>query len=373
MKLKNKPAIIALLILLSASAFANTKSQEEGTKQVVVPLEGGGFVSLSTEIVPAGSTQLSFSSLEVESNVIHRVLVDEAGSFFFGYDLVIEPLLSSKQFRVTVRPLSPDFEQRLRARKSFQTRSVHPNFNASNFPAAPQVIHDGDAFALDVLINPRTGVRISDVLKVSFEQASLRDVAPSEGSAPRDFTVADVALKMSNYKLFVDGELIAGAKPTGACAGPVIWFYAPGRGRFIFSLIPQPGYDFKKAAVIDHNKIAFTHGGERFEWVSSSAVVGIGGNWNLYVLHDPAYVPDPFLMGVRGMDAQRKPGSPASRWDEIETTIEGAARRSRNGGPTGFGRAKPDSRRDENDTPAKGNARIIIGAANRVELLLPRN
>lgn len=369
--MKNKLTALALIILLSVSVFAGTKGQEEGTKQVVVPLEGGGFVSLSTEIVPAGSTQLSFSSLEVESNIIHRVLVDEGGSFFFGYDLVIEPIRSSKQFKVTVRPLSPDFEQRLRARKPFQTRSVHPNFNPSNFPSRSKVISDGDAFALDVLVNPSTNVRISDVLKVSFDVSSLRDVAASEGSVPRDFTLADVALKMSNYKLFVDGELIAGAKPTGACAGPVIWFYAPGRGRFIFSLTPQAGYDFKKAATIEHNKITFTLGGERFEWVSSSAVVGIGGNWNLYVLHDPTYIPDPFLMGVKGATVQNKPGS-SSRWDEIETSIQGAVRRSKNGGATGF-EGKSDSSRDENDTPSAGNARIIIGAANRVELLLPKN
>jgi hypothetical protein len=370
-KLKNKLAAIALIILLSVSVFAGgAKTHEEGTKQVVVPLEGGGFVSLSTEILPAGSTQLSFSSLEVESNVIHRVLVDEGGSFFFGYDLVIEPLAASKQFRVTVRPLSPDFEQRLRARKSFQTRNIHPNFNASNFPSAPQVIRDGDAFALDVLVNPRTNVRISDVLKVSFEESSLRDVARTEGSEPRDFTLADVALKMSNYKLYVDGELIAGAKPTGACAGPVIWFYAPGRGRFIFSLIPQAGYDFKRTATVEHNKITFTHEGERFEWVSSSAVVGIGGNWNLYVLHDPSYVPDPFLMGVRGANTN-KSGSSSSRWDDIETTYPNV-RRPKNGSATGFG-GKDRAQKDESDTPSTGNARIIIGAANHVELLLPKN
>lgn len=369
--MKNRFNLLALTCLLSVSVLAGARSGiDEGTKQVVVPLEGGGFVSLTTEIVPAGSAQVSFSSLEVESNVIHRVLVDEGGTFFFGYDLVIEPMLASKQFKVTVRPLSPDFEQRLRARKAFQSRSLHPNFNASNFPQAPQVVRDGDAFALDVLTNPRTGARISDVLKVSFSEATLRDVTASAGSAPRDFTLADVVLKMSNYKLYVDGEMIAGAKPTGACAGSIIWFYAPGRGRFIFSLTSQAGYDFKKIATIDHNKISFTHNGERFDWISSSAVVGIGGNWNLYVLHDPTYVPDPFLMGVKGANNQEKSGS--SRWDQIETSIENALRRPRKNGPAGF-EGKSDSRKDERDAPLTGNARIIIGAANRVENLLPKN
>src|SRR3712207_8722088 len=53
------------------------------------------------------------------------------------------------------------------------------------------------------------------------------------------------------------------------------WLALRDRGRFVFSLVPRAGYDFRKAARLEGNKISFEWEGERFEWVSTEPVVGL--------------------------------------------------------------------------------------------------
>jgi GWxTD domain-containing protein len=360
---------IALLLAGSAGASAQEGSQEK----TIVPMKGGYFVLFTTTPGPspksADGWSMTFAEAYFKSNTIRRVFIDSGGSLYFGYAIVIEPIASTKQFRVSVRSLSPEDEQDLKARKSFQTRQIHPNYNAAGLSraSAPQIIEDGDSFALDVLVNPRTGDKITDFVTVSASETNLR-AAPTAESAPRDFTLEDVMMKMINYQLFINDELVAGGKRSGAAAGPIIWFHLQERGRFIFSLKPHEGYDFQKLGTIERNRLKFTLNNERYEWVSDTPVVDSGGPWNLYVLYDPNYVPDSFFLGVNGAAKGENRTSSASRYDELVAAYPASKRvRAR-----GFGKT-PDASKQE-DAPDKApGARLIIGAASRVENLLPVN
>ncbi len=335
-------------------------------------MKGGFFVAFTT--VPGADSESadgwSRTSAEayLESNTIRRVFVDSGGFLYFGYSLVVEPLASGKQFRVSVRPLSPEDEQELRARKSFQTRQMHPNYNSAALSrsSAPQIIADGDTFALDVLVNPETGDKVTDYVTVSDSEARLRETSTVD-SAPRDFTLEDVMMKMINYQLFINGELVAGGKRSGAAAGPVIWFHLQERGRLIFSLTPHEGYDFQRLGTIEHNRMKFTLNNELYEWVSDVPVVDTGGPWNLYVLYDPNYVPDSFFLGVHG-PVKGENAASSSGLKEIERNL----RRPKSAGAIGFGKS-PDSRKQEGEQGKAPGARLIIGAAGRVENLLPAN
>jgi GWxTD domain-containing protein len=355
------------------SAVMSTAAQEGRKGQIIVPMKGGYFVAFTTtpdaEAAGANGWSMTMAEAYFESNTIRRVFIDSGGSLYFGYSLVVEPIASSKQFRVSVRPLSPEDEQELRARKSFQTRTIHPNYNsdALSRSAAPQTIADGDTFALDVLVNPKTGERITDFVTVSADDSRLKAMPTSATSnPPRDFTLEDVSMKMINYQLYLNGELVAGGKRSGAVAGPVIWFHLEERGRFIFSLIPHVGYNFQRIGTIERNKMKFTLNGEGYEWVSDMPVVDTDGTWNLYVLHDPNYVPDSFFLGVNGAARGENRPSASSRYDELVTSYP-ARRRAK---AAGFG--KPVETRKPDDAQDKSpGARLIIGAASRVENLLP--
>ena len=41
------------------------------------------------------------------------------------------------------------------------------------------------------------------------------------------------------------------------------------------------------------DKMTFTVDGDRFEWVSTKPVIGDGGKWDLWVLHEPDYPAPP--------------------------------------------------------------------------------
>ena len=251
-------ARLRLLVVLQLCVFTCVLAQEGSKEQTIVPMKGGFFVAFRT--AAPGTNGWSTTSAEAlfESNTIRRVFVDNGGSLYFGYALVVEPLVATKQFKVSVRPLSPEDEAELRARKTFQGLRIHPSYSPEGLSrsVAPQTIADGDAFALDVLVNPRTGEKITDFVAVSSDESTLKEATTAvEDNEPRDFTLADVELKVSNYRLLVNGELVAAAKRTGAVSGPIIWFHLEGRGRFIFSLMPHAGYDFRKIGTIERNRM----------------------------------------------------------------------------------------------------------------------
>ena len=361
-------SFITALLLLSVCSLIS--AQESKNEQIVVRMKAGYFVSFTTTPADSLLNKDGFSTNLAEayfaSNTIRRVIVDRGGSLYFGYALIIEPIPFSKQFKVSVRPLSPEDEQDLRARKSFQTRRLHPNYNAAGLSRSspPQLVNDGDTFALDVLVNPQTGEKITDIVTISSDQTRLQEAPVSEH--PRDFTLEDVEMRMINYRLLINGELVAGGKQSGACTGPLIWFHLPEHGgRFIFSVAPHPGYDFQKIGTIENNRIKFTLQGESYEWISTTPVVGNGGNWNLYILYDSAYVPDPFLLGVGGVAKGEMRDSASGL-----TALERSARRAKASKASGFEKSGGPGK--DESVPQSPGARLIIGAADRPESLLPK-
>ncbi|MCA1565510.1 MAG: hypothetical protein LC803_07715 [Acidobacteria bacterium] len=373
-----------LLLLLCGGVGTRAQSGRGAARpeQFVVPLHGEGFIAFRVEAAPtAGAPKVSVELKEIQASltpqvlladkhVVHRVLVDAEGGFVFGYDLVVEPLAATKQFRVSVKPMSAEFEEELRARHQPSTGTNRAGQNVSTLPrpADAQLIDDGDAFALDLLVNPQTGVKIVDVVKVSFDRARLWS-APPPSLPLRDFTLGNAELAMRDYKLTINGEPVGGrrSKPASGFAGALVWFYVPERGRFIFSLTPHEGYDFQKVGRIENNKISFTLGGDSYEWTSSAPVVGTGGgNWNLWVLHDAGYVSDfdsqeQIVGGADGLPpAGTTNGASSPHW--LRDSLERIGRERR----AGFEARDDDRKRDMRRT------RVLAGGADRIENLLPK-
>jgi hypothetical protein len=375
--------IFCLLVFVCAEA-------QEGGRQQIVPLESAGFVAFKIETVPpaAASSSSSNNSMEAqglvnpqalkgEHHVIHRVLSDADGDFVFGYDLTVEPLSDFKQFKVAVGPLSAEFAEQLRAGKTGAGRSLRPNISIHTISRSTEgeLIDDGDAFALDLLINQQTGVKIVDMVKVSFDRAKLFESPDGDQYPIRDFTLANVELAVRDYKLLVNDEQVAGGKPTRGCEGALVWFYVPGKGRFIFSLIPHQGYDFRKIGVIEDNKISFALGSDRYEWVSSAPIVGNGGNWNVWVLVDSTYIPIPEFyppvkesaIASRGSIKQAMRNTPF-----LAQLLEGVFPSMRDKNKAGH-QVKPLPQSAQKPDQLPSRVRVSIGAADRIENLWPKN
>lgn len=369
--MRTKGLMIAVLLFSLASLAT---AQESARRNVVVTLTDGGFVAFKSETAWASGSGVARSSSKTplipqgefraeafvdENRVIHRMLADAAGNYVFGYDVLIEAVPASKTFTIAVGPLDSQVEDKLQSNNSFPLSSI------ATLPqsAEPQILDDGDSFALDLLVNPKTGVKIVDVVKVSFDRSNLWDDNPR--TLPRDFTLDAVPLRVIDFRLLVDGNLVAAGKPGTKFSGALIWCYVEGAGRFIFSLVPREGFQFQKVGIVADNRIEFTLKGKHYEWLSSEPILPSGGSWKLWMLHDPTYSP----FGTQEVSKQEK--GPLDKLEDSIKALEKKAARIRNPTPHTFQKQAEVEKADA-AVPAPKRFRVMVGAADRIENLLPK-
>ncbi|MBA3321248.1 MAG: hypothetical protein H0T45_07345 [Pyrinomonadaceae bacterium] len=361
-------------LLLSAMSV---HAQNNAPPPLVVSLPQGGFVAFRIKTVPlnvnastgaedeSAAPRLSLSPqvLVDEGNVVHRLLADEKGRLVFGYDLVVELLPADKKFKVIARPLDRQFEARLQVRGSASApRDSTAPFNVSTLARQTdeQLVADGETFALDLLVNEQLGLKVVDYVKTATEKSLLLAPNAPPSRPARDFTVTNVELAIKDYQLHRDGEALHTTGARRSCAGALLWLALPEGGRFIFSLAPHEGYDFRKTGTIEDDTIAFNWKGVRYEWISTEPIVGGGGTWNLWVLHDPHYV-DVFAPPVIKTPEESKLARLLR--DPLGVIAEQSDKTGRTSLQT----------KGKRTAPAAGRVRVRIGAADTIEALLPKN
>lgn len=353
-----------LLLLFHCLGFV-ASAQNPARRQLVMQLASGGFVAFRSE-TPGSKDLPDANSLAAllyaqafsgENRIIHRVITDAQQNVVFGYDLWVSADPVTKKFSLAVLPADEAF------RRSFlkDFTPARPNNVFATFPKSTtrQTLDDGDAVSLDLLVNAESGVKIVDVVSVTFDRSTLRDRHVE--AAPKDFTLDAVALGVKNYSLLINGNVVSKSKSSIGCTGALLWLYVPERGRFIFSLVPREGYDFAKIAVLDENKIEFTVNGERYEWVSGASILPNGGTWNLWVLHDTSYTP---LFASQASVPQGAIKKGRNVFEKIDgaLTKQGVELTVTVGtGKTG----KPNAP----DVPQ----RVMVGGADSIENLLPKS
>jgi len=352
------------ILLLSIHCLALTAAaQNPAKRQLVMQLSTGGFVAFRSETpgsknVPEGKSLASLlysQAFAAENRIIHRVLTDAQQNVVFGYDLWVSADPNTRKFSLAVLPADEAF------RRTFlkDYTPLRPNGPFATFPKSttPQTLDDGDAVSLELLVNNESGVKIVDVVSVTFDRATLRESHLE--SAPKDFTLDAVELGVKNYSLLINGTLVNKSKSTIGFTGTLLWFYIPDRGRFIFSLVPREGYEFAKIAVVDDNRIEFTLNNEKYEWLSSESILPNGGTWNLWVLHDTHYTP---LFGSES-SVPRTPSKGPNVFDKIEGALikQGASLMLNLPGRSGGNKTGPVLPQ-----------RVIVGGADSMDNLLPK-
>jgi hypothetical protein len=354
------------ILLFCIHCLALTSAaQNPAKRQLILQVANGGFVAFRSEM--PGSNNLPDSktlaallysqAIAGENRIIHRVLTDAEQNVVFGYDLWVSADPLTRKFSLAVLPADEAFRRTFL--KDFTP--LRPNGSFATFPKStvPQTLDDGDAVSLELLVNHESGVKIVDVVKVTFDRSALRETSPE--SLPKDFTLDAVALSMRNYSLSINGTVVSKSKSTIGYEGALLWFYVPERGRFIFSLVPREGYDFQKIGVLDDDRIEFQVNGERYEWLSGTSILPTGGTWNLWVLHDRKYTPlfgsaDPLARAPKGQNVFEKLGEALTNRNTTVTV----------GIPTGS-KSKPPK-----DSAMVVPLRVIVGGADSIENLLPK-
>jgi hypothetical protein len=363
-----KSKLWVLLICFHCLGFAVT-AQTVGKRQQILQVSSGGFISFKSQTSAADSNRItenqSLASLihaqtvADENRIIHRVITDGEGRVIFGYDLRVNSDPFTRKFSLVVLPADEAFRRTfLKDSAAKRAEDLFATFPKS---ATPQTLDDGDAVSVELLVNQESGLKIVDVVRVTFDRSSLLE--NHFESTPKDFTLDAVALSVKGYQLLIDGDLVVKSKATVGCTGSLLWLYVPGRGRFIFSLVPRDGYEFEKVGVIDGNRIEFVVDGKSYEWLSEIPILSSGGTWNLWVLRDQDYTP---LFSSEKTITQGL--SVFQKLDRIVTLGAGDDVKFKPGGSTIPRMPNPSTNKSQVVIPP----RVMIGGADTMENLLPK-
>ena len=280
--MKNKYLVYPLAIILLSWLFQTAQAQ-----QGQIWFDSGITVTIKVE--KNGSEQNfanMFSSSGTNENIVHRVMIDKKNKLYVGYDLEITPTADSKQFDVLIKPLSLNKDMSDTINKLGDSN----NLSLRSIPKYPGkiTVQDSDTISLDVLANPQTGEKISDLIKITKSRQQSFTYT-SNGGKPKDFTINDVQMSLLGFDVYVNGEKVK--FNGGGMSGSVLWVYFPNKGRFIFSPIEQTNAGFQKIGVVEDKTVSFDYAGANYKFVSNKPVLNGGGNWNLWVMLDENYKP----------------------------------------------------------------------------------
>jgi len=319
---------LSLLIVLTLSLSVVASAQYG-----IVKLSNGITVVVRTKITPSNPKSTLGNIYSSNSgNTIHRVLTDKENKIYFGYDLLFVKEGEGK-FKVSIKPLSKSPGAILNSSKAGTnkqgTRAIAANgrglshgskgfgqvhliygsdfskYTEKTLPNYPKdfVLNDGDTVSLDLLQNPKTNTKITDVIQISAKPDAFQYYYSNENPV-KDFTLDEIYLRLEKPDVYINGKKY---ETRSTVAGNINWIYINGKGRFIFSYKPQTRYNFQKIGVIKNNEISFDFNGEKYRFVSKSPILAAGGKWNLWVMHDPNYQPNsevskdyPFIFGAAG-------------------------------------------------------------------------
>jgi hypothetical protein len=216
-----------------------------------------------------------------DPTVVSRFVIDGVHHRYFGYDISAEATSVAGQYRVTVAPLTwtPPKDR----------GPLVPVF-LPKYPE-PQIMNETDVMELDLLATPDGKQKVADYIQVRKKPEPPEPPAATSKEQAKDYTLDDGPVKFDfdYFTIWVGGEKYSGFSAGNFQPGATVWFYYPGQGRYILSLVPHEG--FSKAGEIRDNAISFEGDGRQFEIRTMKSIVDSQGAWNLYALHDPTFRP----------------------------------------------------------------------------------
>jgi hypothetical protein len=211
------------------------------------------------------------------ASMAHRFFYDRGAHIFFGYDIVVQPqdridMYSVGFFNLSMGPLDFPIDS---------TDSLNPTlWKQVPLPTLlpSQVVRAGEPMSITVYRDPKTGAELRDTMTIAAMPQSVSPVphqqlngievwewahstprngnaAPSHRSyaifgAAQPFSIDDAQMRLEMGRLVVNGKSQFGTEGARVVTGALVWFYVPGHGRYILSLIPRPDLGFERAGEV---------------------------------------------------------------------------------------------------------------------------
>ena len=223
----------------------------------------------------------------------HRIISDPRQKRYFGYDFRVDAHDGTYQMRIQPLNLTPEEMRAIHLEETWTKLSL------PQYPAIPAA-RVGDTVALEVLADTVTGRKVVDSL--SFVRST------TNGPAPRDFALNDAELEVVSPRILINGSLVGSSTGSrGGLSGPNLWFYVPGHGRYVMSLVPKQQYGFgnpERVGQVTGSVITFQEAGVEYQVASDRRIAPGTGLYNVYVSHNALWRPgaqdakEPYLWGA---------------------------------------------------------------------------
>jgi len=277
-----------------------------------------------TQIV-AGYLPSSRNSSQATA-VGHRYFYDATAHTYFGYDIVIRrdqpggARYNVLYYDLSIGPL--DFADG-------PADALNPTLWKKlplPTPMAWHAIRSGETREDVVSVDPSTGQKLIDSMylapamqpasapsaPVNLQQLQFRTssstprqvafrgagvVSPGDFTVPfvsgtaRDFSADDAEMTIQEARITFNDVRQELASTVRHVSGSLLWFYVPGHGRYVLSLLPRPDLGFVKAGEIRGGAVSFTLGADRVQLESPNAIAPGRVPYIVYVVHDAAWFP----------------------------------------------------------------------------------
>jgi hypothetical protein len=288
-----------LLVFLAAAATAQSQARiNHDLSSGVGMLESGVTLNYRTDRVlrPSPGAPMSLKDLPflplgaafgVSGNTMRHVIYDKTSQSYFGYDMAVAVTPGAKSFQVVFGPLTVSGMM-----DALKAIAGDLPLNPSPLPKypPPQTVYSGDIIELDMMSTADGRARVVDYIQL-YAPAKAEARPRAATAEPRDFSIDDGPVDFAGRapEVNINGETLPNTVEMTYYGGATLAFYFPGEGRYVLSLAPHDG--FVKSGTVRDNIVAFQSDGRRYEIQFESPIAGSEKAWNLYVLHDPGYLP----------------------------------------------------------------------------------
>ncbi len=105
----------------------------------------------------------------------------------------------------------------------------------------------------------------------------------------RDFFDADAELVVAKPRVSLNGTAVEVSQDPAPVKGKIVWIYMPGRGRYLLSLSPRPG--FGVAGQVGGTSLEFELRGDEIQIDTKERIAEGSALYNLYVLLQSDWLP----------------------------------------------------------------------------------
>ncbi len=234
----------------------------------------GAAVAIHTES-SAAQSPVSTSGFVVagDNSISYRIVLDRDNKPLFAYELQLRKD-AQNTVRVTIKPADEEELSALGWLKGKAAGEVPTIGAVREFPP----LRPGDEARIDIMYNPKTGEKLSDVIRVTAETEEPT-AKPAKGRTGPQFSWEGV-------KVAIDGRVVAD-RSGNWMIGEAIMMRVPGRGEYYMAVRPPAGFAYEPSGWVDHNVLRFGVDGEQVEITGKSNLLMKSETGTVWVYHVP--------------------------------------------------------------------------------------